>query len=805
MKRNFKLLVAVLVLAVMVFTLASCDMIGSVVDKFMPHEHEYSADWSSDETNHWHAALCDDAESADLAAHTFVEGVCSVCGYEKPVEDEKPACTHENMTPAETKAATCTEEGELTYTCSDCDYSFTEPTSKVDHTRENIKAVEPTCTETGLSKGEKCSVCDTILKAQTEIPATGHDFADGLCKSCYAMDPNYAEAVTYYLGVQGMDPFAAGAKKDKDTETFVNFFTIYYSEKMKLDTSSKTFADGFSASQRLNWQGGTDITYTVTEKDDEGNDVLGEDGKPIVLDIYVRNAIEFVVPEGYTASVTVWWVCGGDGRQLVIYDAAENVVDETTGESAKNALYISTLEIGADGKYYLGNTGGSNYFFEVAVTLTPVGEKPSTPTLNGSGTYSEPYVLPTIGDYTTDAAGLVFYQYTVPADGFVTLSSNWDGGSVWLKLGTDINTADDNQGEGSSLKYFALKDTVVYIGVSDYNEVAEAIPFKVSFDEVTLGSIENVVGSWKGDFASMFGSATVIYSISEDGTGTASMNYGFGPNNSTIDKVVVVDNNVIIYLTNAYGSPETHNYVYAETEDGNKTLTGGVGSMTGELTPYDGEVGGNEPKPEVSYETVVVIGANTLYFSADEIAADAATRKLNVTVAGSYKFASGNLFVASVVDANGNTVAMNDDYSYTLAEGEYTLSFAMLSMFGVSADSACGLNVEDVNAEGGEGDEGGEEEYPEFQFDELKHAVRGWYDFEGYSVGIYESYVLGTYLANVYGEGFDLYFTFDVTANDDGSYALTLSHHYVDYETNPDMIETVLGYDIVVVPQPVEE
>ena len=799
MKRNFKLLVAVLVLAVMVFTLASCDMIGSVVDKFMPHEHEYSADWSSDETNHWHAALCDDAESADLAAHTFVEGVCSVCGYEKPVEDEKPACTHENMTPAETKAATCTEEGELTYTCSDCDYSFTEPTSKVDHTRENIKAVEPTCTETGLSKGEKCSVCDTVLKAQTEIPATGHDFADGLCKSCYAMDPNYAEAVTYYLGVQGMDPFAAGAKKDKDTETFVNFFTIYYSEKMKLDTSSKTFADGFSASQRLNWQGGTDITYTVTEKDSEGNDVLGEDGKPIVLDIYVRNAIEFVVPEGYTASVTVWWVCGGDGRQLVIYDAAENVVDETTGESAKNALYISTLEIGADGKYYLGNTGGSNYFFEVAVTLTPVGEKPSTPTLNGSGTDSDPYVLPTLGDYTCAYPGgydLVYYAYTVSSDCYITLSSNF-AGAAWLKAGTDIYNLASNDGSGAEVKVLALAGTTVYFGVADWDEQVCDVPFTVSAEAVTFGTWDHLVDTWTGDIASFWTSIGYTVTINADGTGKINENGGYYSVDYPITNILVIGNTVTFVAVDEYGNPPAcATFTYDEEND---TLVADGGTLT------RGEAGGSESNPSVSYETVVVIGANTLYFSADEIAADAATRKLNVTVAGSYKFASGNLFVASVVDANGNTVAKNDDYSYTLAEGEYTLSFAMLSMFGVSADSACGLNVEDVNAEGGEGDEGGEEEYPEFQFDELKHAVLGWYDFEGYSVGIYESYVLGTYLANVYGEGFDLYFTFDVTANDDGSYAITLSHYYVDYETNPDMIETVLGYDIVVVPQPVEE
>ena len=42
--------------------------------------------------------------------------------------------------------------------------------------KENEKA--PTCTEAGLTEGKKCSVCNEILVAQTEIAALGHDFKD---------------------------------------------------------------------------------------------------------------------------------------------------------------------------------------------------------------------------------------------------------------------------------------------------------------------------------------------------------------------------------------------------------------------------------------------------------------------------------------------------------------------------------------------------------------------------------------------------------------------------------------------------
>ena len=44
------------------------------------------------------------------------------------------------------------------------------------HTEEEIPAVAPTCTETGLSAGAKCSECGEIITAQQELPALGHNY-----------------------------------------------------------------------------------------------------------------------------------------------------------------------------------------------------------------------------------------------------------------------------------------------------------------------------------------------------------------------------------------------------------------------------------------------------------------------------------------------------------------------------------------------------------------------------------------------------------------------------------------------------
>ena len=39
-------------------------------------------------------------------------------------------------------------------------------------------AVDPTCTATGLTAGSHCARCDTVLEAQEEIPALGHDWGE---------------------------------------------------------------------------------------------------------------------------------------------------------------------------------------------------------------------------------------------------------------------------------------------------------------------------------------------------------------------------------------------------------------------------------------------------------------------------------------------------------------------------------------------------------------------------------------------------------------------------------------------------
>ena len=111
------------------------------------HSHTYAAEWSHDDTHHWHAATCSHTEQKS--------------GYAKHVYT------------ITSDTATCTAAGEKTETCV-CGLTRTTESTAKGHTEETIPAVPATCTTAGKTEGKKCSVCGEVLEAQQEVPATGH-------------------------------------------------------------------------------------------------------------------------------------------------------------------------------------------------------------------------------------------------------------------------------------------------------------------------------------------------------------------------------------------------------------------------------------------------------------------------------------------------------------------------------------------------------------------------------------------------------------------------------------------------------
>ncbi len=79
MKKYLAIPLALLVCAPMALTACS-----DGDDSTPTHTHTYANEWSSDETNHWHAATCEHAdEKSDVAAHADQDndGNCDVCNF----------------------------------------------------------------------------------------------------------------------------------------------------------------------------------------------------------------------------------------------------------------------------------------------------------------------------------------------------------------------------------------------------------------------------------------------------------------------------------------------------------------------------------------------------------------------------------------------------------------------------------------------------------------------------------------------------------------------------------------------------
>lgn len=97
--------------------------------------------------------------------------VCSYCGTTVKTESI-PATGHTFGTWTVTKAATCTEKGTETRTCS-CGAKETREIAMKDHTAGNWEVkTAPTCTEKG-TEVQKCTVCGKVM-ATREIPEKGH-------------------------------------------------------------------------------------------------------------------------------------------------------------------------------------------------------------------------------------------------------------------------------------------------------------------------------------------------------------------------------------------------------------------------------------------------------------------------------------------------------------------------------------------------------------------------------------------------------------------------------------------------------
>ena len=127
-----------------------------------------------------HKEVKDAAVAATCEKAGKTEGShCSVCGKVIKAQKEVPALGHNWDSGKITKAATCTEAGVKTYTCTRCQKTKTEEIKATGHKEVKDAAVAATCEKAGKTEGSHCSVCGEVIEAQTEVPALGHNWDAG--------------------------------------------------------------------------------------------------------------------------------------------------------------------------------------------------------------------------------------------------------------------------------------------------------------------------------------------------------------------------------------------------------------------------------------------------------------------------------------------------------------------------------------------------------------------------------------------------------------------------------------------------
>ena len=153
---------------------------------------------------------------------------------------------------------------------------------------------------------------------------------------------------------EGTELEAAAAGKYTDGQAVTagtdGYFTFYMSAKTKIDSSDKTWEDGYACKQRVNFGGKADVAN-------------------------MKNLVSFKTSNA--AKVKVYWVEGGtDNRQMAIFGSTGDVVTKTEVTAAKNDPVVSTLELADAGTYYLGGLENNNYIFKIEVEETAAVEEP---------------------------------------------------------------------------------------------------------------------------------------------------------------------------------------------------------------------------------------------------------------------------------------------------------------------------------------------------------------------------------------------------------------------------------------------
>lgn len=188
-----------------------------------------------------------------------VVGVASVgCSFEleQPNWVTQALCDHVFDEEEVLKEATCTEDGKIQKTCSDCGKTKITTVKATGHDVVEDEAVEGTCTTPGLTAGSHCTACGEVIVSQKETLGHIDENNDGKCDLC---DVSIFDVYSYtVVEVQQGDKVSPGwyslgydyiFAKEEDVEyiTFKPYTMDFFSICIYIDSEFATAEIEFSS------------------------------------------------------------------------------------------------------------------------------------------------------------------------------------------------------------------------------------------------------------------------------------------------------------------------------------------------------------------------------------------------------------------------------------------------------------------------------------------------------------------------------------------------------------------------------
>ncbi len=300
--------------------------------------------------------MLSESRELPLAPHTYVNGICSVCGANKAQEPDPGVAVDKVQlnTSKLTLTLGATTTAQLTAivlptNAADKNVLWKSSASSVVtvDARGNLTAVKEgsaTITVT-TADGGKTATCAVTVKPELQgetvlTPASfelsGNDIYAALERSCPSgitknSDTSADNPGSYVVG--------SGLSVPGGTD---NFFTVQYSAKSRVDPHVVTWTgeDAFAGTHRINFNSKVATT---------------------------ANSVKFKTDAA--ATVKVWWepVTDKELRPLVIIDESGATKGSDVAPSADTTSMVSTFTLDSAGTYYLGSTPKKNFIYRVVV------------------------------------------------------------------------------------------------------------------------------------------------------------------------------------------------------------------------------------------------------------------------------------------------------------------------------------------------------------------------------------------------------------------------------------------------------